>query len=673
MPLIGTLNDFQPNTTIVSSDVDQNFNDIKTAFNSSAVLTDVAKTVTVTHDWNAAQDFHAGSVSAPGIYLNGDTNTGFYQIGGDNWGWAANGAKVVDLGTAGVAVTGTLSSSGALTVSAGGLTVTAGGLTVSAGTTAVQALTATTGSFSSTLAVTGAATFSGGINLADSEDVLQWSGGNGVVEWSGTLFLRPTGAGTNSLQLTSGAASFPGTLSVTGTSTLTGIVAIGSSTNSGQALRVAHTGTTGTSQYGVIQIGTFSSQATSSGYGVWSRAATEAATFTMSNAYAFYAANALKGSGSTITTTYGLYVEAQTSGGTNYAIYTAGTTESRFGGAIIATNHIRQETATTTLNLSGGTATNLGGNINLYGESHASTPGIITFRSGATEYLRLNASGNIGLGTTDIEAWYTPYRVIEGVFGALILGSGDGTAALTQGAYRDATNWKRKTTLAASLLDMTNGAIAFKVAASGAADTAISWTTALTIANSGAATFGSTVSATQYTSTIATGTAPLVVTSTTVVSNLNADLLDGQHASAFALASHSHDANTLTGTTLASGVTASSLTSVGTLTSLTVSGALTAGSLNLGGATVTDILSASFTWDPGTISAGAVATTTVAVTGAAVGDVVTLAEVWRATRQDCVMFAYVSAADTVTVGIYNPTGGNINMTSRTGRVVVHKF
>ena len=36
-------------------------------------------------------------------------------------------------------------------------------------------------------------------------------------------------------------------------------------------------------------------------------------------------------------------------------------------------------------------------------------------------------------------------------------------------------------------------------------------------------------------STIATGTAPLTVASTTVVTNLNADQLDGNHASAFGL------------------------------------------------------------------------------------------------------------------------------------------
>ena len=62
---------------------------------------------------------------------------------------------------------------------------------------------------------------------------------------------------------------------------------------------------------------------------------------------------------------------------------------------------------------------------------------------------------------------------------------------------------------------------------------------------------GGTLSGTQLISTIAQGTAPLTITSTTVVSNLNADLLDGNHASAFATASHAHG-NIASGGTIAS-------------------------------------------------------------------------------------------------------------------------
>lgn len=44
----------------------------------------------------------------------------------------------------------------------------------------------------------------------------------------------------------------------------------------------------------------------------------------------------------------------------------------------------------------------------------------------------------------------------------------------------------------------------------------------------------------QFRSQLPTGTAPFVIASTTLNTNLNADLLDGQHASAFAPASHNH-------------------------------------------------------------------------------------------------------------------------------------
>jgi len=44
----------------------------------------------------------------------------------------------------------------------------------------------------------------------------------------------------------------------------------------------------------------------------------------------------------------------------------------------------------------------------------------------------------------------------------------------------------------------------------------------------------------QITSTVATGAAPIVVASTTSVTNLNADMLDGSHASDFSLTSHTH-------------------------------------------------------------------------------------------------------------------------------------
>ncbi len=55
----------------------------------------------------------------------------------------------------------------------------------------------------------------------------------------------------------------------------------------------------------------------------------------------------------------------------------------------------------------------------------------------------------------------------------------------------------------------------------------------------------------QFISTVATGTAPLQISSTTKVSSLNADLLDGSDSTAFATASHSHSASDITSGTLA--------------------------------------------------------------------------------------------------------------------------
>jgi hypothetical protein len=77
-----------------------------------------------------------GAVGAPAYAFTNDTDCGVYRINTNNIGIAVNGAKVLDIGTAGLGVTGTLTSSGALTVSSGGATVTGnstitGSLTVS--------------------------------------------------------------------------------------------------------------------------------------------------------------------------------------------------------------------------------------------------------------------------------------------------------------------------------------------------------------------------------------------------------------------------------------------------------------------------------------------------------------------------------------------------------------
>jgi hypothetical protein len=79
---------------------------------------------------------------------------------------------------------------------------------------------------------------------------------------------------------------------------------------------------------------------------------------------------------------------------------------------------------------------------------------------------------------------------------------------------------------------------------------------ALTTTGSIGVVAGGTVQGTRLISTVSTGTAPLSVTSTTAVTNLNADLLDGNHAAAFALAATTGTtAPTLTNVTLGTGGT----------------------------------------------------------------------------------------------------------------------
>ncbi|WMW77963.1 hypothetical protein RF683_00530 [Flavobacterium sp. 20NA77.7] len=110
-------------------------------------------------------------------------------------------------------------------------------------------------------------------------------------------------------------------------------------------------------------------------------------------------------------------------------------------------------------------------------------------------------------------------------------------------------------------------------------------TTKITLANNGNITASGGVTGSQLTSTVAIGTAPLVVTSTTPVANLN---IGGNAATATKLATTKNingvafdgsaditiaaAAGTLTGTTLASNVVSSSLTSVGTITTGTWNG-----------------------------------------------------------------------------------------------------
>jgi hypothetical protein len=113
--------------------------------------------------------------------------------------------------------------------------------------------------------------------------------------------------------------------------------------------------------------------------------------------------------------------------------------------------------------------------------------GILTLISGAgSETMRLDASGNVGIGMTP-SAWHANWTALQlgatGFVGQYQAGGTDLTAlgsnVFSDGAYRYIE------TDEAVIYKQQDGEHIFDVAASGSANAAISWTTALTINNSG--------------------------------------------------------------------------------------------------------------------------------------------------------------------------------------------
>lgn len=92
----------------------------------------------------------------------------------------------------------------------------------------------------------------------------------------------------------------------------------------------------------------------------------------------------------------------------------------------------------------------------------------------------------------------------------------------------------------------------------------------------------------------------------------------------------------------------------------------------LSGLPIVQVLTGSATYDAASVASGASTTTTVAVTGAALGDYVPLVSL-GVSQAGLAANAYVSAANTVTVVLVNNTGGAVDLASTTLRVGVIPF
>lgn len=97
---------------------------------------------------------------------------------------------------------------------------------------------------------------------------------------------------------------------------------IGSAIDTTRGLNILPTVLTGLAQYGAVIQPTGTAAGTTSLDGTYTRIITAAAAYTVASGYGLRVDSASLGAGSAITINYGIYVENQTVGVTNYALYT---------------------------------------------------------------------------------------------------------------------------------------------------------------------------------------------------------------------------------------------------------------------------------------------------------------------------------------------------------------
>jgi len=106
--------------------------------------------------------------------------------------------------------------------------------------------------------------------------------------------------------------------------------------------------------------------------------------------------------------------------------------------------------------------------------------------------MTLDSSGNVGIGVTP-ESWHSSYTALQvGGTGSIFAHNTQAAGSdlhINQNAYYDDA-WRYIVTDEATNVATNDGQFRFRVAASGTADAAITWTTAMTIANGGDVTVG---------------------------------------------------------------------------------------------------------------------------------------------------------------------------------------
>ncbi|MFA6393090.1 MAG: hypothetical protein WCW54_03335, partial [Candidatus Paceibacterota bacterium] len=507
------------------------------------------------------------TVNSASTFNNNISQVGAYTFSTGTGAVSLNGPTTI-LGTTLINSTGTSATSignstGVLTLASGGAsgwTNTSGDLTIQTATSGTTTLdsagilnlgtvnsTATNlGKSATTLTInptswTATPTISG---LITATSGLTSNGAVTIQNNSNLVIASGTGTFTQTYTGTTGAAN-----SITATGVTSGNVLLltsSSATASGDVLAIANSGTgkdiSGTSNtWNISKAGAGTFTSISSGSGAISGGAGSFTTLTSSGASTI-------GTGASLTNTFG-------SGASSINTIGSATTP----GAL--TLH-GATTLDNTFTVSGANLTTLGGNLTVTGTAWTATPtisGLITATSGMTAttgnitatagnvaitagLLSLNGVtriSNAGVGTfitgtvigsqtfttnniadsgalTISSAPASPLTINSGTTGTLTLDSG------TTGSILIGTNVNAKTITIGNGVDDT-----FSLNSSGFNVSSLGALSGITTLNMSG----------QLTSTLASGTAPLVVASNTLVTNLNADLLDGQHGAYYATAS----------------------------------------------------------------------------------------------------------------------------------------